>query len=33
MHYLECEMLQEVCGTVGLVGLGSATGIDPDTDG
>ena len=30
---LEGQVLEEVCGTVGLVGLGARTGIDPDTDG
>ena len=29
--YLESEMLEEVCSAVGLVGLCSATSIDPDT--
>jgi hypothetical protein len=30
---LEGQVLEEVCGTIGLVGLGARTGIDPDTDG
>jgi hypothetical protein len=30
---LEGEMLEEVGGTVGLVGFGAGAGIDPDADG
>jgi hypothetical protein len=30
---LEGQVLEEVCGTIGLVGLGARAGIDPDTDG
>ena len=30
--YLERKMLEEVSGTVGLVSLGPAAGVDPDTD-
>jgi hypothetical protein len=29
---LEGQVLEEVCGTVGLVGLGARAGIDPDTN-
>jgi hypothetical protein len=29
---LEGQVLEEVCGTVGLVGLGARAGINPDTD-
>ena len=31
--YLERKVLEEVCGSVGPVCLGTAAGIDPDTDG
>jgi hypothetical protein len=31
--YLEGKVLQEVCGSVRLVCLGAAAGIDPNTDG
>lgn len=31
--YLEGKVLEEVSSAVGLVGLGAAAGIDPDTDG
>lgn len=30
--YLKSEMLEEVRGAAGLVGLGSRTGVNPDTD-
>jgi hypothetical protein len=30
---LEGQVLEEVCGSIGLVGLGARAGIDPDTDG
>jgi hypothetical protein len=30
---LEGQVLEEVCGTIGLVGLGARTSVDPDTDG
>ena len=30
---LEGQVLEEVCGTIGLVGLGARTGVNPDTDG
>jgi hypothetical protein len=33
LRALEGKMLQEVGGTIGAVGLGARTGIDPDTDG
>lgn len=31
--YLERKVLEEVCGSVGLVRLSAAAGVDPDTDG
>ena len=27
--YLECQMLEEMCGAIGFIGLGSRAGIDP----
>jgi hypothetical protein len=30
---LEGQVLEEVCGTIGLVGLGARTCVNPDTDG
>lgn len=32
LAYLERQMLQEMCGTIRLVRLCSAAGVDPDTD-
>lgn len=31
--YLESKVLEEVCRSVGLVGLSAAAGVDPHTDG
>jgi len=31
LRALEGEMLEEVCGTIGLVGLGAAASVNPDT--
>lgn len=32
LRALEGEMLEEVCGTIGLVSLCARAGIDPDSD-
>ena len=32
LNYLECQMFQEMSGPVSLIRLGSAPGIDPNTD-